>query len=67
MCRFMGAVAMMLQHMELTAQRERASKANMNHTNIAPDLVPRSGHSKALPLLMSLERGIFNHIDWMSS
>lgn len=43
-----------LRHMELTAQRDRASKANMNHTNIAPDLAPRSDRSKALPLVMSL-------------
>lgn len=46
---------------------ESASETNMNHTNMAPELVPRSGHSKALPPLMSLKRGIFNHIDWMSS
>lgn len=65
-CGFTGAVAT-LQHMELTAPRERAPKANMNHTNIAPGSVPRSGPSKALPLLVSLKRGIFNHIDWMSS
>lgn len=31
-----------------------ASKADMTHANIAPDLVPRSGRSEAFPLLMSL-------------
>lgn len=43
-----------LRHMELTAQRDRASQANLNHSNFAPDLVPGSDRSKALPLLMTL-------------